>query len=102
MRAATLLIVAFTNGVLTSAQAQAGLTVQVFSDGNCGIADTKIPCAQVGAKLLAMRVPLSTVIDLKGDLTVAYKPVAAAGASLKDAGYRTKVAYITTDGGKSN
>jgi biopolymer transport protein ExbD len=75
-------------------------TVKVSADGTCRIAEFTIPCAHIGSKLQALHVATGSAIDLVGDLTVTYKPVAAAMASLKAAGYRTKVAYITTsDGG---
>jgi biopolymer transport protein ExbD len=95
----TVIVAGLISGALAPVQAQTNVTVQIFADGTCQVADSKMACEEVGAILLSMHVPVGSVIALKGDVAVSYKPVAAAGASLKNAGYRSKIAYITTDGG---
>jgi biopolymer transport protein ExbD len=98
MRTSLVVIAMLIGARLALVQAQANLTVDILSDGTCKIAGASVACADIGSKLQAMHVPAGSVVNLKGDPAVSYKPVVAAAASLKDAGYRTKVAHITTIG----
>lgn len=61
----------------------------------CFIADVEVPCSEVGAKLLAMNVPLNSRIHCVGDSVVSYELVHATLESLDRAGYSTKVGFLT-------
>ena len=61
----------------------------------CFIADVEISCSDVGAKLLAMNVPLSSHIHCVGDSVVSYELVHSTLESLARAGYSTKVGFLT-------
>jgi hypothetical protein len=61
----------------------------------CFIADVEVPCGDVGTKLLAMKVPLSSRIHCVGDTVVSYELVQSILDSLDRAGYSTKVGFLT-------
>lgn len=61
----------------------------------CFIADAEVPCGEVGARLLAMNVPLSSHIHCVGDTVVSYELVHSILESLNAAGYSTKVGFLT-------
>jgi hypothetical protein len=61
----------------------------------CFIADAEVPCGEVGSKLVAMNVPLSSRIHCVGDTVVSYELVQSLLQSLDRAGYSTKVGFLT-------
>ena len=61
----------------------------------CFIADVEVPCGDVGSKLLAMNVPLSSRVRCVGDTVVSYELVHSLLESLEKAGYSTKVGFLT-------
>ena len=61
----------------------------------CFIADVEVSCNDVGAKLLAMNVPLNSRIHCVGDSVVSYELVHSTLESLGRAGYSTKVGFLT-------
>jgi biopolymer transport protein ExbD len=62
----------------------------------CFVADVAVKCSDVGAKLHAMKVSTDSDIRIVGDDRVTYELVHATTESLHQAGYRTKVASLTT------
>ena len=101
MRASLVFLVAVAGSPLATVQAQQpSVTIHILANGTCQIAGDVVACTDVGSKLQALHVPTGSVINLMGERAVKYKPVAAAAGSLKSARYRTKIAYITIDGGE--
>jgi biopolymer transport protein ExbD len=94
MRTTLLLLVLLMGGV-TTGRAQTAIVIRLTSHQTCQIGEEEVPCADVGAKLLAMHIPLESDIHISGSPDSTYQQVSATLTSLKDAGYRLKVGYVT-------
>jgi biopolymer transport protein ExbD len=95
MRTTLLLLVLFAGSVMTIAHPQARIVIRLTPHQTCQIVDQEVPCADVGARLRAMHVPQDSDIHITADPTSSYQLVSATITSLRDAGYRLKVGYIT-------
>jgi biopolymer transport protein ExbD len=93
----TLLLVASCSGTPDKPDnSEPNIEIRLSSSLNaCFIADVEVPCGEVGAKLLAMNVPLSSHIHCVGDTVVSYELVQSILESLDKAGYSTKVGFLT-------
>jgi hypothetical protein len=100
MRTTLLLLVLLVGRGVTAASAQTSVSIHLTSHQTCEIVGEEVPCADVGAKLLTMHVPLDSDIHMVADFDASYRAVSAALTSLMDslrnAGYRPKLGYVTT------
>jgi hypothetical protein len=90
----TVILVASCSGVPVNSEQVTEIRLSAALN-TCFIADVEVPCGEVGAKLLAMNVPLSSHIHCVGDSVVSYELVHATLESLDKAGYSTKVGFLT-------
>jgi|SRR5271156_1975425 len=88
------LLVASCSGVPVNSQQSIEIRLSSSLDA-CFIADVEVSCNDVGAKLLAMNVPLNSRIHCVGDSVVSYELVHSTLESLGRAGYSTKVGFLT-------
>ena len=96
MRTTLLLLVLSAGSVVTSAHAQTTIVIRLTSQQKCQIVDEEVSCVDVGAKLHAMHVKQDSDIHVIAGPTSSYQLVSATLTSLRDAGYRLKVGYVTT------
>lgn len=90
----TMVLVASCSGVPVNSEQVTEIRLSAALN-TCFIADVETPCSEVGAKLLAMNVPLNSRIHCVGDSVVSYELVHATLESLDRAGYSTKVGFLT-------
>jgi hypothetical protein len=84
-------------GSVVSVRAQTSIVIQLTLHQTCQFDDEDVLCAEVGARLLAKHVPLDGDIHITAGWTSTYDQVFKTVTSLKEAGYRVKVAYLTSD-----
>ncbi len=83
--------------LLAQGQSERAIEIRVSSsEKSCFIDGVEVHCGDVGAKLKAMRVPADSHIHLRGDSRVSYDQMHSALESLVEAGYSTKVGFVTT------
>jgi hypothetical protein len=64
----------------------------------CQIDKLDVACSDVGAKLLELGTPLDAHIRVSGDAHASYSATSAALNSLRIAGFKLKIGYITSQG----
>jgi len=99
MRSTLWLLLLFTGSVITSAPAQTSIVIRLTPHQTCQIVEEEVPCADVGAKLHAMHAKQDSDIHVIARPESSYELVSATLTSLKNAGYRLKVGYITSGSG---
>lgn len=88
-----------TNGeeLYAASPPQGWLTVHVrISAENCSIGKFEVACSDVGAKLRELGTPSEAHIDVIGDTHASYSATSAALESIRSAGFRLKIGYITS------
>jgi biopolymer transport protein ExbD len=91
-----LLVVALVTLGSSSLPAQTETVVHVrIPAETCFIEKLDVSCSNVGAKLLKLGTPLDAHIDVTGDAHASYSATSAALASIRSAGFKLKIGYIT-------
>ena len=72
--------------------------VQVrISSETCLVGKLNISCSDVGAKLLELGTPLDADIHVSGDAHASYSAISTALESLRNAGFKLKIGYISAE-----
>jgi biopolymer transport protein ExbD len=83
------------NGV--SAQTKTTVLIHFASGDTCVVADSHVPCREVGAKLRELGIPQDADLRFSPDTYVSYEAVRAMMDSIQRAGYKVeKVGFITS------
>lgn len=78
-----------------AAQTEAAVQVHVSAE-ICLVGNLDISCSDVGSKLRELGTPLDAQIRVIGDAHASYKATSAALQSLRSAGFKLKVGYISS------
>jgi biopolymer transport protein ExbD len=76
------------------AQTEAVVHVRISAE-TCVIGKLDVVCSNVGAKLIELGTPLNAQIDVSGDAHASYSATSAALGSLRSAGFKLKIGYIS-------
>jgi biopolymer transport protein ExbD len=97
-QARAFLLVALVTLGSSSLPAQTETVVQIrISSETCMVGGLNISCSDVGAKLLELGTPLDADIHVSGDAHASYSAISAALESLRSAGFKLKIGYISTE-----
>ena len=80
------------------AQSVPTVAIRISAHQTCLIGGVEVACRSVGAKLLEMHIPVNADVHVSGDASVKYEIAHATMESLRQAGFKAKVALITTGG----
>ena len=72
--------------------------IEIWSGDACSFENIVVACASIGSTLISLHVGLTCDLHLKADSSSTYAAVSGALKSLKDAGYRLKIGFVTSAG----